>query len=679
MRQDLRYAFRTLTRTPLITLAVIVSLGLGIGANVTVFSWVRAVLLEPFGGVDDQLRLVMVRGRRNREIPTGLSHLDYLDLREAAVSFEGGLVATPSFPGLPVSLGAQREGEFAEQINVGVVSGNAFDALGVRAAVGRTFRPEEDGAPLAHPVVVISYALWVRRFARRPDIIDLPVKLNTRTFTIIGVAPPEFLGTFPAVVQDAWAPVAMQGWLGGGPNFLTSRGSRWITGIGRLKPGVSVEQANAEVRSIAARLEAAYPDVNRARTVEAEPLWRTSFGAAQLLRPVLLVLAALAGVVLLLACANVGNMLLARALGRRREIAVRISIGAARWHLVRQLLVESLILAVLGAGAGLLFSRWAAGVLLTFIPAAGAQLGLSMPFDWKLLSFAVGASMATAALIGVAPALRSTKVDVVSTLKDESSAAGSRRARLHSMLVSSQVAMTLLLLVAAGLFVRSLQRAQTIWPGFNPQQVLLASYDSAHNGYTSETGRQLHQRVVERLETLPGVRSVALATGLPLGPGGMLSSTVRVDGYVPAPNEDMVIPSNAVTPRYFETLEIPLVEGRLFTAADRADTQKVAVINEAMASRYWPGRRALGGVFRTTTAAYEVIGIVRTGKYRELSEAPLPAFYVCYWQSPRPFATIHVRTAGNPSALAQAVAAEFRRIDPALPLTGLMTMVQWME
>jgi putative ABC transport system permease protein len=669
-----------LVRTPGITFAVLLSLGLGIGANVTILSWVRAVLLEPFPGVPQQSRLVMVTGRRHGGIATSLSYPDFVDMRVAGEIFEGGLIGITNYPGNQVSIGGDRESEFAEQISAAIVSGNYFDALRVKPTLGRTFRPEEDGAPLAHPVIVISHALWQQRFGGSADVIGMPIKLNTRTFTIIGVAPREFTGTFPMVIQDAWVPIAMEEWVGGNAAWLKNRGLRWMAAIGRLKPGVSAAQADATIRAVASRLEGTFPNDNRNRRAIAQPIWSTTFGAPGLMRPVLVVLMIVVVVVLLLACANIANMLLARALGRRREIAIRLSIGANRWRLLRQLLTESLLLAILGGLAGLAFARWAAQILLTFLPPTGISLTLNVPFDGYLLVFTAGAPICTALLIGLVPALQGTRPDVVATLKDEaSSAGGGKRARLRSVLVVSQVTMTLLLLVPAGLFVRSLRQAQTIWPGFNTEHTLLAFYDVSQNAYTPEAGVQFHRRLLDRLETLPGVRSATLATGIPLGPGGTGVALVTIDGYAPAPNEDMNVPYNFAGPKYFETLEIPLREGRSFTDADRADSQKVVIINDTMAARYWPGRSAIGGTLRMSSGAYQVVGIVRTGKYRQLSEQPTPYFYVPLLQSTRPYAAIHLRAHGDPSALAPSLMAEFRRLDPNLPLTGIMTMEQWMD
>jgi putative ABC transport system permease protein len=680
MLQDVRYAARMLAKTPWVTLAVLLSLGLGIGANVTIFSWVRAIMLEPFGGVPDQSRLVFVTGRRHGGIVTGLSHPDFVDLREAANAFDG-LVGIGGGPGAQVSLDGERDGERAEQITLGVVSGNCFDVLRVRPAIGRGFRAEEDGAPLAHPVVVISHGLWQRRFDGREDVVGRTIRLDTRTFTVVGVAPAEFVGTFPMIVQDAWTPMAMREWAGLGPSAaLTNRGQRWVSAIGRLKDGESVAQANANVSAIMARLEQAYPDTNRTRTAVAEPAWRTSYGAPGLFRPVLLVLVAVAVIVLLLACANIGNMLLARALQRRREMAIRISIGAGRWRLLRQLLTESLMLAALGGAAGLLCVWWGGQALVSFFPPTGLQVQLNTSIDGQMLAATALVSLLTALLIGLAPALQATRADVVSTLKDESNTAGGgRRARLRSALVVTQVALTLLLLVPAGLFVRSLRQAQTIWPGFNPDGVLLAYYNASQNGYTPETGLQLHLRALERLGALHGIRSASLAAAMPFAPGGNPLLTAKIDGYVPALNEDMNIRYNIVGPGYFETMEMPLRAGRTFTSADRADSPMVAIVNETMAARYWPGRSAIGGIIRTTAGTYEVVGIVPTGKYRQLSEEPLSYFYLPLLQTYRPGVSVLLRTHGNPSLLAPALTSEFQRLDADLPLTQIMTMKTFMD
>ncbi|MCA1561208.1 MAG: ABC transporter permease, partial [Acidobacteria bacterium] len=479
--QDLRYASRVLLKTPGVTVAAALSLTLGIGANATIFSWVKAVLLEPLPGVAEQERLVVVASRSRGGRWNSLSYPDYLDFGDRNRVFDGILVQTVT----TLNIGAAGAADRPERLYASVVSGNFFEVLGVRAALGRTFLPEEDRTPDSHPVVVISHGLWQRRFGADPTIVDRSVLLNNRPFTVIGIMPPVFQGTYVGLVMDAWVPIMMQEQVLPGAR-LQQRDGRWMQALARLKPDVRIEQAEADIQAIARQIALAYPATNEGRGAGVLPLWRSPWGAQVILAPVLLVLTGVVAVVLLLACANVANMLLARALGRRREVAIRLSLGAARGRLMRQLLTESVVLASIGGVCGLAVAAWSADLMGVFLPPTDMPVMLTMPIDRTVLGFTAVVAIMTGLVFGLAPALQASNPNVVAALKDDGGTAsgGRARSRLRSLLVIGQVALSVLLLVGAGLFLRSVEMAQRISPGFNPDRLALAGYDLFPNGYT---------------------------------------------------------------------------------------------------------------------------------------------------------------------------------------------------
>jgi predicted permease len=667
--QDVRYAARMLLRSPGLTAVAVLSLALGIGANSTIFSWAKAILFQPMPGVAESNRLVVVAGRMTSGGYSSTSYPDYVDIRDNNEVLSG-LIAYDM-----QAMSFSESGE-ARRIYGSVVSGNYFDVLGVKAALGRTFLPDEDLTPNTHPVAVIGHGFWQRRFAGDPNVIGNTMTLNSHPFTIIGVAPENFAGTLIGFSMDVWVPMMMSEQVVPGGSRLNVRGDHWFQVMGRLKPGVSQEQAEAAVDTIARQLAEQYPNTNEGRGAAVLPLWKSPWGAGFIMRPVLFVLSAVVGLVLLIACANVANLLLARAVGRRKEIAIRLSMGASRARLIRQLLTESLLLALLGGAGGVLVAYWGSGLFMAFIPAIDIPVKLFIAIDSGVLGFTLAVSLVTGIIFGLAPALQASNPNIIVALKDESArAAGSRgKARLRNALVVAQVALSLILLIGAALFLKTLQKSQTIDVGFDPRNMLLTSLDLFSNGYTTERGKLFQQQLVQRVGALAGVESVTLARSAPLGFGGSNSTGVAIDGYEPRPGEQISIEYNNVGPNYFHTMGIPLIAGRDFTARDDEQAPRVVVINETMARRYWPGQDPLGKQLRTGPRAYQVAGVAKDIKYHNLGEEPQPYMYFSMQQFYKPEVVLHARVSGDPTTMLSALRQTVASMDPNLPLFDSETM-----
>ncbi|MGH7481879.1 MAG: ABC transporter permease [Longimicrobiales bacterium] len=669
MIQDVRYGLRTLVRSPVFTLAAIATLAIGIGANTTIFSLVNAVLLRPPAAVAAPDELVAVYTSDFSGPLYGASSFpDYEAFRTGTA---GVLSDVAAYTLRPVTLVERGE---TRRVLAELVSPNYFEALGVRLPVGRGFTSAE-GRPGAAGVAVVSYALWQSALGGGADVLGRELHLNGGTFTIIGVAPAGFNGALRLAPADLWVPVPASA-EALGASRAGERGNRGLFVLGRLADGASVDEAQARLDVLARQLYRAYPAQwenvrGEGRTVTVLPERETRI--PPMMRGPALgflgLLFAVVGLLLLLCCANVANLLLARATRRTREIAVRLSLGARRARLARQLLTESLVLALLGGAAGVLLAFWASDALLSFRAALPIQIALDLSPDARVLGFALAATLVTGLLFGLAPALQATRPDVVRALKEETPQPGSGRARLRGALVVGQIAISLVLLVGAGLFLRSLQEAANANLGFDPDGVLVASLDLESDGYTEETRRQFHGRLARRLEALPGVEAVALARDVPLS-AGWARRGISVEGYEPAEGEDMEFHSNIVGPGYLETMRVPLVRGREFTAADRTGAPGVIIVNEAFARRFWPDEDPLGKRIGRGDQTFEVIGVTRTGKYRMLSEEPTPYFYLPYLQVGGEM-TLHVRAAGELADLARLVRAEIRALDPDTPILGL--------
>jgi macrolide transport system ATP-binding/permease protein len=665
--RDLRFAFRMLAKSPGFTLVAVLTLAVGLGATTVVFSWIRGLVVEPLPGVAEQGRILMLSGLARNGDSRSLSVPDVRDITREELPVE-----ITAFDMAPMNLTA---GERPERVWGSIVTGNFFDVLGVRAAAGRTFLPDEDVTPGAHPVAVLSHELWQRRFQGDPGIVGSSLEINGQPFTVVGVASPEFQGPQVGLRMDLYVPLAMQVQVVPGGSRLEVRGRRWLQALARLKPEIEQKQAQAALDALSSRIATAFPDSNTGYRFQLYRFWNAPSGASRFLLPVMLVLGAMALLVLLLACANVANLLLIRALGRRKEIAVRLSLGAGRGRLVAQLLTEGLLLAVLAGLLGMVFAVWGRDLLAAFIPVTDEPVAPTFPIDAPLLGFAALLSLTTGVLFSLAPALQVTSPDLASTLRDEAGAvSGGRKGVVRSGLVVLQITLSCLLLIAAGLFVRSLGRASDIDPGFSARNVLLASVDLFPGGYDEERGRVFYRELLRRAAGLPGVESVSLASAVPLDFGGSSSSSLTIAGYTPGPEEEVVVEYYVVGPEYFHTMGIPLVAGRDFTAQDEAGKALVLVINETMAKRYWPGRNPIGGTVRFGARDFAVAGVARDGKYQQLGEEPSAHFYLPVLQSYQASMIVHLRTAGDPVALTDALRREIRSLDPDLPLTGVKPM-----
>ena len=669
---DFRYSLRSLLKNPGLTVAAVLSLGLGIGANTTIFTWVQAVLFRPIPVAADP-SAIRIAAMENREGQSrSWSYPNYQDFRDRAT-----LIDVVAQDDQTLSIAVH---DSAERTWGALVSGNYFQVMGLRAAAGRLFTPQDDVTPGGHPVAVISHAYWLRRFSGDPAIVGKSATINNVPMTIVGVTPEGFIGSFLGVSSSAWVPMSMQREMMGGDR-MQQRGNGWMQSIVRLKPGVSQEQAQAEAASIMAQLSQEHPEINEGRRLRIVQTWEAPFGAATVLTPVLAVLSILVALVLVIACANVANLLLSKAVSRRREVAVRLSLGASRMRLVRQLLTESLLLALVAGTAGVMMAYWTMDLIMAFVPPVDMPIDLGLRMDSVTLLFAVGVSVATGVIFGLAPALQASSPQTINALKEEgrSGSGGRTTGRLRSALVVAQVAVCLVLLVGATLFLRSFMAAQTLSPGFEADRLVTASMDMFPSGYTGERNRDFQRRAIEAVEALPGVESAAFGSRIPLGFGGNNSTSVAVDGYVPRENEEIVINYSTIGPGYFQTLGTPIRAGREYNVTDTLESPRTVVINDAMARRYWPQGNALGSRVRFGPNAAEVIGIVADSKYASINERPLPQLFLPMSRNEVSTLRLFARATGNPGPLVAEIRNAIRALDPSLPVYDARTVSEHMQ
>jgi predicted permease len=667
--QDLRFGFRVLRRSPGFALLAILCLTLGIGATTSVFSWIEGILLRPFPLVVHQDRMMAVAGT-DRAVPghDDVSWPDFTDLQRNSTLFDAFIV--DRIMGTTLSIGDR-----AEAATGSIVSANYFDVLGVHPILGRGFEPAEDYGRNSHPVTVISYRTWKERFHSDPAIIGRTQMLNGMKHTIVGVAPEGFYGTFVGWAMSFWVPVSMQERFDPGGYKLDDRGARWIEGFVRRKPGVTLQQAQAEISAVATRLEAAYPATNRGRGVKLYPLWQTPFNNAGTLLPTLSIALAVVVFVLLIACANVCNLLLVRAFGRRHEMTVRLAVGAGRGRLLKQLLTEGMILSILAAGGGLLVANWCRNLLPLLLPARGG-LTMTLPgeLDWRVLVLSAGVCLVSTVLFGLVPALQAGKIDLASSLKAEAGGVvgGRSRAAVRSSLVLVQVALSFVLLVGAGLLLQSLRAVRNTSPGFLPRG-LVSSVDLRAAGYDATRTRIFQDELVERLQAIGGVDSVAFARNIPFTYRSYASAAIAVDGYEVPPDQQLTVDYNEVGPAYFATIGIPLVSGREFTRADNETAPRVAVVNELMAAQYWRGQDPVGRRLQVKGNWIQVVGVAKMSKYRNLTEIARPFFYLPLRQGGLGGA-IQIRTSLGLPAMAKILTREVHAIDANLAPGELITM-----
>jgi macrolide transport system ATP-binding/permease protein len=669
--QDLRFGLRMLRRSPGFSILAILCLTLGIGANAAVFSWVEGILFRPYPAVSHQERLLALSGTELGETGgTPISWPDYLDLQRSSTLFDTLFVS--KITGTTLSIGDR-----AERTTGSIVSANYFDAIGVRPILGRGFEPGEDTGRSAHPVTVISYQLWQGRFKGDPEIIGKTQRLNGVVHTIVGVAPEGFYGTFVGWGMQFWVPASMEEIFESGGYKLEDRGARWIESYVRLKPGVTREQAQQETSAVAKRLEVDYPDTNRGRSMQLWPLWQTPFNNARTLLPTLEIMLAVVFFVLLIACANVGNLLLVRSFARRHEMTVRLAIGASRWRLLKQLLTEGVILSAFGAAGGLLVAYWCRHALaMLFPPRAGVSMHLPGEIDWRVLAVSAGACLIATLVVGLVPAMQSGRIDLAGALKSDSAGVvGSRgRAWVRSGLVVLQVSLSFVLLVGAGLLLQSLQRIRNSSPGFSTHGVLSTAVDVVSAGYDAQRTKNFQDELMDRVKALPGVESAVFARATPLGYGSYSESPIAVDGYQPPPEEQPTVEYNEVGPDYFVTMGIPLVSGREFTRADDEKAALVAVVNETMAGRYWRGRDPIGERVQVKGRWMRVVGVAKDSKYQNVRETPKPFFYVPWRQNFTVGGGLYVRTPLSPGTMATALAREVHALDGNLAPYEMITM-----
>jgi macrolide transport system ATP-binding/permease protein len=674
--QDLRFGLRMLRRSPGFSILAILCLTLGIGANAAVFGWVEGILFRPYPAVTHQEQLLALTGTvRGEPEPTGTSWPDILDLQRSCTLIDSFIVT--KIMGTTLSIGDR-----AEITTGSIVSANYFDAIGVHPILGRGFEPGEDAGRNAHPVTVISYQLWKGRFKGDPQIIGKTQRLNNVVHTIVGVAPEGFYGTFVGWAMQFWVPASMEETFEAGGYKLEDRGARWIEAYVRLKPGVTPVQAQQEISAVAKRLEADYPDTNRGRGIKLWPLWQTPFNNANTLLPTLEIMLAVVVFVLLIACANVGNLLLVRSFARRHEMTVRLAIGAGRGRLLKQLFTEGLILAAFGAVGGLLVAYWCSHALVLLFPArGGVTMHLPGEIDWRVLALSAGVCLIATLLLGLVPAMQTGKIDLAGALKAESLGVvgGRARAWVRSGLVLVQVSLSFVLLVGAGLLLQSLQEIRNTSPGFSTHGVLETAVPLVAAGYDAQRAQSFQDELLDRVKALPGVESAAFGRMTPLGYGSFSSTAIAVDGYQPPPEEQPTVEYNEVGPDYFATMGIPLVSGREFTRADDEKAALVAVVNETMAAKYCRGKNPIGERVQVKGRWMQVVGLAKDSKYESVREAPKPFFYVPLRQNFSRGAGLYIRTPLSTETMATALAREVHALDGNLALYEVITLQEQVD
>src|SRR5580693_10377311 len=667
--QDVRFGFRMLRRSPGFSILAILCLTLGVGANASVFSWVEGILLRPYPLVAHQERLVTLTGTV-RDERDETSWPDLLDVQRSCTLCETLFVS--KITGATLSIG-----ERAQLITGSIVSANYFDAIGVHPILGRGFEPGEDTGRNAHPLVVISYHFWQTRFKTDPKIIGKTQRFDNVVHTIIGVAPEGFYGTFVGRAMEYWVPASMQEVFYGGGDKLEDRGARWCEAYVRLKPGVTRNQAQQEISAIAARLEAEYPATNRGRGIKVWPLWQTPFNHAGHLLPTFEIMVVVTMFVLLIVCANVGNLLLVRSFARRHEMTVRLALGAGRGRLLRQLVTEGLLLSACGAAGGMLVAYWCRHALVLLFPVRGGDvMYLPGQIDGRVLGLSAAICLVVTLAVGLVPAFQTRHLALADTLKTGvSTVLGARGgAWFRSSLVILQVTLSFILLVGGTLLMQSLRKIRTTDPGFSTTRVFDTWIPFVAAGYDAQRAKTFQDELIERVRALPGVEAAAYARAVPLGYGSFSSTPIAVDGYEPPPNEQPTAEYNEVSPGYFVTLGIPLLSGREFTRADDENAPRVAIVNQTIIARYWRWQNPIGQRLQVKGNWVRVVGVVKDSKYYSMDETPRPFFYVPLRQYFTIEPDIHIRATQPLQTIQTALIREARALDPNLALYEMITL-----
>ena len=666
--RDVRYALRQLRKSPGFTIAATAMLAVAICANSTVFSWIDGTMLRPIPGARDTEHLVSLqRGERSLSPTPPFSYLDYRDLREQNHTFTGILAYHHDW--ITLTGGAQ-----PERVYIANVSANYFDVLSIKPMLGRFFLPEEESRPDAVPDVVLGYSLWKTRYAADPAIVGKSIEIARHPVTVIGVAPEGFVGAMPGIREDLWVtldPLGTDVWR------MTHRsgGAVWLNVIGRLRPGMSRDQAAQDLDTLMRHIVAAYPDDHLGENrITLDPMWRSPFGANGYMAATLPILLAFAGLVLLLTCANVATLTLVRFVSRRRELAIRQSLGANRMQLVRQMVLEG---AILSTGAGvvaLVLTWWTSKTFAWFFPANAIPITLNGTMDSKVAIGIAVASLLAGMLCSGFPAWRSSNAPAMEVLKAESASVsgGSRNRKLLSGLVVAQIALSLPLLLCSGLFLRTLKNLAAADPGFEQDHILTASVGTNIAGYSHDEEQLIRHKILDRVSALPGVKVASLTDWIP-----MTLTHKAVDaypeGYTPRPHESLQVYHADVGPRYFESLHIPVLEGREFTLNDDGKAPRVLIVDQTAARLYWPGQDPLGKTLRVNGSPFTVVGVVRNSTHIFVNESPEPMVYQSFFQAGYE-TMVQVKTEGNPADLAPAVTNAIHEIDTRLPVFDVRPM-----
>jgi macrolide transport system ATP-binding/permease protein len=684
--QDLRFGVRMLIKKPGFTLVAVLTLALGIGVNTAIFSTVNGFILRPLAVErPDDLVMATWGSKKSSEAWNRFSYPNYVDYRDSNQVFSGLLVWQMTSAGISNSADRNAADQSRADVIWGeLVSGNYFDMLGVKAALGRTFSPEEDRVPNGHPVVVLGHNLWRQRFTGDPSIVGKQIYLNGFPFTVIGVGPPEFKGVKFAIRQDFWAPTMMAARFAFPDQWHTRRGSQGWNMLGRLKPGVTIEQAKADLNRIADNLAVAYPETNADARIQVLPEVKGRFyDVSDFLGFMGLMAMSVAGLVLLISCANVANLLLARAAARSREIGVRLALGAGRIRIIRQLLTESVLLASLGGVIGLLFAYVGTNLVHASVPPLPYPISLDFNPDLRVLKWTVIISLLTGVIFGLAPALLASRADLVPILKGDSSGniggERSRRWNLRGVLVMTQVALSIVILVCAGLFLRSLNRAQRVDPGFRVDKLVTMMLDPGLLNYSVEEGKRFYQELLQRMESQPGVRAASLVEYLPLGDSNSNRGPVLREGDPPPkPGDGQTIDCNLIAPKYFETMQGQLVAGRDFNLRDNDQSPRVVIVNQEFARRLWGGeQQALGKRVRVSgpdSPLLEVVGVAKDGLYLNLYENRRAYFYLPEYQgsyNSQMTLLVSANSSADLTAVADAMRRQVRELDSRVPVFGL--------
>ena len=652
---DVRYALRQLRKGPGFTITAVLMLALGMSANGTIFSWINGTMLHPIPAARDTGSLVSImRGQWSITPPTPFSYLDYRDLRDRNQSLSGLLAYHHDWLALTGGMTPGR-------IYVANVSANYFDVLGLKPALGRFFLSGEEARKGGVPYVVLSYSLWQRQFAGDPEILGKPIELARHPVTVIGIAPPGFINAMPGIPDDAWLPLDP---LGNDGQRMTNRSTNYLNVLGRLKPGVSRERATNDLGMIMSQLVAEFPnDHPGVNTITLDPMWRSPFGANVYLAASLPILLAIAGFVLLLTCANVATMVLVRFVARRREIAIRQSLGAGRLQLMRQMILEGVMVSLAGGALAVALTSWTANRLNDFIPPSAIPIVLNGMVDYSVILTILLLAVLASAICGALPAWRSSRAKAAEVLKDEALAVsgGGHNRLMLSGLVVTQIALSLALLVSSGLLMRTLRNMNSADLGFEQNHVLTASVALGIAGYSPSEENSIQHKILDRVTALPGVQAVALTDWLPLSFNGR-SSDVYPEGYVPQQHESHEVRRADVTAGFFTAMGIPLVRGRHFTRDDNETAPRVVIVDQTAAAHYWPGADPIGRRLNIEGKLFTVIGVARNSKHQFINERPEPMVYLSFFQNAYE-TTVMLRTNGNPTTLVQPLEDAIHQVD----------------